>query len=115
MALKDGIVNLIKDAILKPIAAFAQTTSGYPLLCTVMGKDPITGEAVPQDADALLGGFMKFIGEEELWRHDAEGASDPARLRLVQGRAGGAPRIRQRDPRPVRRRRSSRSRSQTSS
>jgi len=65
--LKDGIVALIKEAILKPIAAFARTTSGYPLLCTVMGKDPITGETVPQDAEALLGGFMKFIGEEELW------------------------------------------------
>ena len=67
IALKDGIVQLIKDAILKPIAAFAQTTSGYPLLCTVLGKDPITGEAVPQDAEHLLGGFMKFIGEEETW------------------------------------------------
>ncbi len=66
-ALKDGIVTLIKDAILKPIAAFARTTSGYPLLCTVLGKDPITGETVPQDATALLGGFMKFIGEEETW------------------------------------------------
>ncbi|MEO8519798.1 MAG: DUF4157 domain-containing protein [Acidobacteriota bacterium] len=67
VALKDGIVQLIKDAILKPIAAFAQSTSGYPLLCTVLGKDPISGEAVPQDAEHLLGGFMKFIGEEETW------------------------------------------------
>jgi hypothetical protein len=67
IALKDGIVKLIKDAILKPIAAFARTTSGYPLLCTVMGKDPITGESVPQDAESLLGAFMKFIGEEEVW------------------------------------------------
>jgi hypothetical protein len=65
--LKDGIVALIKDAILKPLAEFARTTSGYPLLCTVMGKDPITGETVPQDAETLLGGFMKFIGENELW------------------------------------------------
>jgi len=67
IALKDGIVQLIKDAILKPIAAFAQTTSGYPLLCTVLGKDPISGEAVPQDAEHLLGGFMTFISEEETW------------------------------------------------
>jgi hypothetical protein len=67
VALKDGIVQLIKDAILKPIAAFAQTTSGYPLLCTVLGKDPISGEVVPQDAEHLLGGFMKFIGEEDTW------------------------------------------------
>lgn len=67
IALKDGIVTLIKDAILKPIAAFARTTNGYPLLCTVMGKDPITEEAVPQGPEALLGAFLKFIGEEELW------------------------------------------------
>jgi hypothetical protein len=68
VALKDGIVKLIKDAILNPIAAYARTTSGYPLLCTVMGKDPITGEPVAQDAETLLGAFMKFIGEEELWQ-----------------------------------------------
>lgn len=67
IALKDGIVTLIKEAILKPVAAFARTSSGYPLLCTVMGRDPITGEAVPQSAELLLGAFMKFIGEEELW------------------------------------------------
>jgi hypothetical protein len=66
-ALKDGIVALIKDAILKPIADFARTTRGYPLLCTVMGKDPITGDPVAQDAESLLGAFMKFIGEDEMW------------------------------------------------
>src|SRR6185369_14573391 len=67
ISVKDGIVKLIKDAILKPIAAYAATTRGYPLLCTVMGKDPITGETVAQDAESLLGAFMKFIGEDELW------------------------------------------------
>lgn len=66
-ALKDGIVALIKDAILKPIAEFARTSRGYPLLCAVMGKDPITGEPVAQDAESLLGAFMKFIGEDEIW------------------------------------------------
>lgn len=76
-ALKDGIVTLIKDAILKPIAAFARTTSGYPLLCTVMGKDPITGETVPQDAESLLGAFMKFIGEEEIWKTMQEAQAVP--------------------------------------
>ena len=65
--LKNGIVTLIKEAILKPIAAFARTTRGYPLLCAVMGRDPITGEPVPQGPEALLGGFMTFIGEDELW------------------------------------------------
>jgi hypothetical protein len=69
IALKDGIIALIKEAILKPIAAYASKTRGYPLLCAVMGKDPITGEPVPSDAEALLGGFMKFIGEEEIWNN----------------------------------------------
>jgi hypothetical protein len=67
IALKDGIVKLIKDAILKPIAAYAATTRGYPLLRTIMGKDPITGETVAQDAESLLGAFLTFIGEDELW------------------------------------------------
>jgi hypothetical protein len=66
-SLFNDIVNFVKDAILKPIAAFAQTTRGYPLLRTIMGRDPITGEAVPQTAETLLGAFLTFIGEEELW------------------------------------------------
>jgi hypothetical protein len=67
ISIKDGIVKLIKDAILKPLAAYAATTRGYPLLRTVMGKDPITGETVAQDAESLLGAFLTFIGEDELW------------------------------------------------
>ncbi|NQD38305.1 DUF4157 domain-containing protein [Permianibacter sp. IMCC34836] len=67
VGLKDGAVQLIKDLILKPIGAFARTTSGYPLLCAVMGKDPITGDKAPQDPEALMGAFMTFIGEQETW------------------------------------------------
>src|SRR5574343_215542 len=61
------ILEFIKDAILKPIGAYARTTSGYPLLCTVLGKDPITGDKAPQDAEAYLGGFLIFVGENEIW------------------------------------------------
>jgi hypothetical protein len=61
------ILDFIKDAILKPIGAYARTTSGYPLLCTVLGKDPITGDKAPQDAEAYLGGFLIFVGENEIW------------------------------------------------
>ena len=68
IGLKDGIVGIIKDAILNPIAAFARSsTSGYPVLCAVMGKDPITGDKAPQDPDALMGAFMTFVGEAETW------------------------------------------------
>src|SRR5258706_359895 len=33
----------------------------------MMGKDPITGEPVARDAESLLGAFLTFIGEDELW------------------------------------------------
>jgi hypothetical protein len=67
IGLKDGFVKLIKDLILKPIGAFAQSTSGYKVLCSVMGRDPITGESAPQDPEALMGAFMTFIGQQETW------------------------------------------------
>ena len=84
-SLKDGIVALIKEAILKPIAAFAQKTNGYPLLCAVMGKDPITGEAVSQDAESLLGAFMKFIGEEEIWTNMQKANAVPRAFAWFKG------------------------------
>jgi hypothetical protein len=87
-AIKDGIVDLIKEAILKPIAAFARTTRGYPLLCAVMGKDPITGEPVPQDPVSLMGEFMKFIGEEEMWNNMLKANAIPRAFAWFKGALG---------------------------
>jgi hypothetical protein len=67
--LLDGIVQFIKDAILKPIAALAEGTPGWALLTAVLGKNPITGEAVPQTAENLIGPFMTLIGQEEIWQN----------------------------------------------
>ena len=64
-----GIIEIIKDAILKPIAELAEGTEGYNLLKGVLGKDPITGEAVAPTADTLLGPFMKIIGQGEIWEN----------------------------------------------
>jgi hypothetical protein len=61
------ILKLVKDAILKPLAALAQGTRGYDLLKALLGEDPITGEPVPRNADTLIGGFMKLIGQEDIW------------------------------------------------
>ena len=35
----------------------------------MLGKDPITGEPVPRTAETLIGGFMKLIGQEEVWEN----------------------------------------------
>ncbi|MDN3514416.1 MAG: DUF4157 domain-containing protein [Candidatus Brocadia sp.] len=67
------ILKMVKDAILKPLAALAQGTRGYDLLKAILGEDPITGEPVPRNADTLIGGFMKLIGQEEVWENIKKG------------------------------------------
>jgi hypothetical protein len=67
--LLDGIVQFIKDAILKPLAALAEGTPGWALLTAVLGKNPITGEKVTPTADNLIGPFMTLIGQEEIWEN----------------------------------------------
>jgi len=64
-----GILRFIREAILKPLAALAEGTRGYPLLKAVLGEDPVTGEKVPQTADTLIGGFMTLIGQQEIWEN----------------------------------------------
>ena len=66
--LVNGIIDLIKDAILKPIAKLAEGTEGYNLLKGILGKDPITGEEVPRTAETLLGPLLKMIGLGDVWQ-----------------------------------------------
>jgi hypothetical protein len=64
-----GIIQFIKDAILMPLAKLAEGTRGWDLLIAVLGRNPITGEAVPRTAETLIGGFMKLIGQEDVWEN----------------------------------------------
>jgi len=63
------ILVFIRDAILMPLAKLAEGTRGWDLLKAVLGKDPITGLPVPRNAETMIGGFMKLIGEEEVWEN----------------------------------------------
>lgn len=63
------IVQFIREAILLPLGALAAQTRGYDLLKAVLGEDPVTGEKVPRTAETLIGGFMKLIGQEEVWEN----------------------------------------------
>jgi hypothetical protein len=67
--LLEGIWKFVRDAILKPIAKLAEGTAGWDLLIAVLGKNPITGEEVPRTPETLIGGFMKLIHEEEIWKN----------------------------------------------
>ncbi len=66
-SLAKDIIQFIKDAILRPLADLASQTPAWDLLIAVLGTNPITGDAVTRDAETLIGGFMKLIGQEEIW------------------------------------------------
>ncbi|UXH79175.1 eCIS core domain-containing protein [Roseateles amylovorans] len=62
-----AILDFIKEAILRPLGKLAEGTPSYDLLKGVMGEDPVTGEPVTDSADLMVGGFMKIIGQEEIY------------------------------------------------
>ncbi|MDF1695267.1 MAG: DUF4157 domain-containing protein [Saprospiraceae bacterium] len=67
------IIDMVKSAILRPLAALAEGTAAYDLLRVVLGSDPITGDPYPPTAENLIGGFMKLIGQEEIWENIKKG------------------------------------------
>jgi len=79
------IVTFIKDAILMPLARLAEGTRGWDLLCAVLGKNPITGAAVPRTAETLIGGFMKLIGQDEVWENMKKANAIPRAWAWFQG------------------------------
>lgn len=68
-----AVLKMVKDAILRPLAGLAQNTRGYDLIKAILGKDPITGDPYPRTADTIIGGFMKLIGQEEIWNNIKKG------------------------------------------
>jgi hypothetical protein len=65
--LAGGVIELIKDAILRPLAGLAQGMAGYDLLRAVLEKDPVTGDPYPRNPDTVIGGFMKLAGQSDVW------------------------------------------------
>ncbi|RQS65773.1 DUF4157 domain-containing protein [Burkholderia sp. Bp8963] len=95
------LLKIVKDAILKPLAVLAQGTRGYDLLCVLLGADPISGEPAPPTADNLLGGFMKLIGEEEIWQNIKKGNAIARAFAWFQNAAGGLKSIMQAIPKKI--------------
>jgi len=80
-----AIVQLIKDAILMPLAKLAESTRGWDLLIAVLGKNPITGAPVPRTAETLIPGFLKLIGQEEVWENMKKSNAIPRVWAWFQG------------------------------
>lgn len=87
--LVSGLMDLVRDAILRPLAEMAKGTRGYPLLCAVLGVDLITGDAVPRNAETLIGGFMKLIGREDIWENIQKGNAIARAWAWFQGALSG--------------------------
>ncbi len=83
------IVDFIKDAILRPLAALAEGTRGYPLLRAVLGFDPITGDPAERSPSTLIGGFMTLIGQEEVWLNLQRANAVPRAWAWFQGALEG--------------------------
>jgi hypothetical protein len=84
-----GLMDLVREAVLRPLAEMAEGTRGYPLLKAVLGRDPITGDPVPQDAEAVIGGFMTLIGQDEVWQNIKKGNAVARAWAWFQGALSG--------------------------
>ncbi len=87
--LASGILQLIKDAILRPLAKLAEGTAGYDLLRAVLGQDPVTGDPYPPTAENLIGGFMKLIGKQDVWNTIQKAKAIPRAWAWFQGAVAG--------------------------
>lgn len=83
------ILKMVKQVILLPLAALAKDTKGYDLLKAILGEDPITGEKVPRNAETLIGGFMKLIGQEDIWQNIKRGNAVARAWTWFQGALSG--------------------------
>jgi hypothetical protein len=83
-----AILEMIKDAIIRPIAKLAQGLPSYDLLKAVMGKDPITGDPYPPTAENIIGPFMKLIGQDEVWENMKKANAISRAFAWVQGAIG---------------------------
>ena len=88
-SLASELLQMVKEAILRPLANLAKGTGGYELLCVVLGRDPITGDPVARTAENLLGGFMKLIGQQEIWENIKRGNAIARAYAWFQGAMSG--------------------------
>ena len=88
-SLVSDIIGFIRQAILLPLAALAEKTPAYDLLKAVLGQDPVTGEPVPRTPETLIGGFMKLIGQEEIWENMKKANAIPRAWAWFQGALQG--------------------------
>lgn len=56
-----GAAGGVRDAALQTVRDYARRMPGYELLCVVLARDPVTGQAVPRTATAIIDGFLGLV------------------------------------------------------
>ncbi|MBK7870269.1 MAG: DUF4157 domain-containing protein [Saprospiraceae bacterium] len=84
-----AILQFIRDAVLRPLASLAEGTRGYDLVKALLAMDPLTGDPYPRTAETIIGGFMKLIGQEEVWENIKKGNAVARAWAWFQGALAG--------------------------
>jgi hypothetical protein len=84
-----ALMQFIWEAVLRPLAALAEGTRGWDLVKAILGRDPITGAAYPRTPATLIGGFMRLIGQEEVWENIQRGGAVQRAWAWFQGALSG--------------------------
>lgn len=84
-----GIIRIVKAAILTPASKVLSKVKGWSLLLAVLRKNPVTGKAVVATADNVIGGFMKFIGQQEIWENLKKAKAVPRAWTWFKGALSG--------------------------
>lgn len=62
------VLTILKDALLNSLVSFVrERTRAYPLLQVLLGRDPITGEDVPQSMENIIRGFLMLTEAGEAY------------------------------------------------
>lgn len=62
------VLGFLKDALLNSLVAFVRNqTRAYPLLRTLLGRDPITDEEVPRTMENIVYGFLMLTESGEAY------------------------------------------------
>ena len=62
-AVGSKILSFVRDVVLKQIGDWAKTQRGYPLLTMVLGRDPVTGEAVTPTLKGVIFAVLDLVDE----------------------------------------------------
>lgn len=78
------VLEIIKNALMAQLSAFAREQPGFHLVTVILEKDPFTDEVVPRTTENVIRGFMGLMpgGEEQFQQMKETGAIEQTVSRI---------------------------------